>query len=83
MKNVSLSVRRLSAERHASKFVFVTVIVIVAFNIIIKETMLPLYTQIASEFADLDDTSGRMEAEGVIHKSLVWRQAHGDDDYEG
>jgi len=40
-----------------------------------EEKLLPLYTQIASEFADLHDRSGRMEAKGVIRKGLEWRRA--------
>jgi len=40
-----------------------------------EEKLQPLYTQIAAEFADLHDRSGRMEAKGVIRKSLEWRRA--------
>eukprot|EP00441_Pelagodinium_beii_P031460 CAMPEP_0197637908 /NCGR_PEP_ID=MMETSP1338-20131121/12992_1 /TAXON_ID=43686 ORGANISM="Pelagodinium beii, Strain RCC1491" /NCGR_SAMPLE_ID=MMETSP1338 /ASSEMBLY_ACC=CAM_ASM_000754 /LENGTH=2142 /DNA_ID=CAMNT_0043210401 /DNA_START=44 /DNA_END=6472 /DNA_ORIENTATION=+ len=35
----------------------------------------PLYTQIACEFADLHDRTGRMEAKGVIKKGLEWKRA--------
>jgi len=40
-----------------------------------EEKLGPVYTQIASEFADLHDRSGRMEAKGVIRKSLEWRHS--------
>jgi len=40
-----------------------------------EEKLAPVYTQIASEFADLHDRSGRMEAKGVIRKSLEWRHS--------
>jgi acetyl-CoA carboxylase/biotin carboxylase 1 len=40
-----------------------------------EEKLAPLYTQIACEFADLHDRSGRMEAKGVIRKGLEWRRA--------
>lgn len=35
----------------------------------------PLYTQIAHEFADLHDRSGRMKAKGVISEELEWRSS--------
>ena len=40
-----------------------------------EEKMAPLYTQIACEFADLHDRTGRMEAKGVIRKGLEWSRA--------
>jgi len=40
-----------------------------------EEKLSPLYTQIACEFADLHDRAGRMEATGVIRKSLEWRRS--------
>ena len=40
-----------------------------------EEKLAPLYTQIACEFADLHDRTGRMEAKGVIRKGLEWRRA--------
>lgn len=40
-----------------------------------EEKLAPLYTQIACEFADLHDRTGRMEAKGVIQKGLEWRRA--------
>jgi len=40
-----------------------------------EEKLAPLYTQIACEFADLHDRTGRMEAMGVIRKGLEWRRA--------
>jgi len=40
-----------------------------------EEKLAPLYTQIACEFADLHDRTGRMEAKGVIRKGLHWRRA--------
>nr|ASA45565.1 acetyl CoA carboxylase 1a [Amphidinium carterae] len=38
-----------------------------------EEKLRPLFTQIAAEFADLHDRTGRMEAVGVIRKGLEWR----------
>jgi len=40
-----------------------------------EETLKPLYTQIACEFADLHDRTGRMEAKGVIRKGLEWKDS--------
>eukprot|EP00448_Togula_jolla_P028624 CAMPEP_0170621536 /NCGR_PEP_ID=MMETSP0224-20130122/28649_1 /TAXON_ID=285029 /ORGANISM="Togula jolla, Strain CCCM 725" /LENGTH=2149 /DNA_ID=CAMNT_0010947793 /DNA_START=63 /DNA_END=6512 /DNA_ORIENTATION=- len=40
-----------------------------------EEQLLPLYTQIACEFADLHDRTGRMAAKGVIRKPLEWRNS--------
>ncbi|CAG8469460.1 4231_t:CDS:2 [Paraglomus brasilianum] len=40
-----------------------------------KNELLPVYTQIAFQFADLHDTPGRMKAKGCIRKSLEWRQS--------
>eukprot|EP00441_Pelagodinium_beii_P036360 CAMPEP_0197642468 /NCGR_PEP_ID=MMETSP1338-20131121/16115_1 /TAXON_ID=43686 ORGANISM="Pelagodinium beii, Strain RCC1491" /NCGR_SAMPLE_ID=MMETSP1338 /ASSEMBLY_ACC=CAM_ASM_000754 /LENGTH=2163 /DNA_ID=CAMNT_0043215591 /DNA_START=12 /DNA_END=6503 /DNA_ORIENTATION=+ len=40
-----------------------------------EEKLAPLYTQIACEFADLHDRTGRMEAKGVIRKGLEWKRA--------
>lgn len=40
-----------------------------------EEALLPLYTQIACEFADLHDRTGRMEAKGVIRGALEWRRS--------
>jgi acetyl-CoA carboxylase/biotin carboxylase 1 len=40
-----------------------------------EETLKPLYTQLACEFADLHDRTGRMEAKGVIRKGLAWKGA--------
>ena len=38
-----------------------------------EKTLGPLYTQIAHEFADLHDRSGRMKAKGCITDELTWR----------
>lgn len=38
-----------------------------------EKTLLPLYTQIAHEFADLHDRAGRMKAKGCINEVLEWR----------
>eukprot|EP00933_Yihiella_yeosuensis_P020595 TRINITY_DN16471_c1_g1_i1.p1 TRINITY_DN16471_c1_g1~~TRINITY_DN16471_c1_g1_i1.p1 ORF type:complete len:1059 (-),score=252.45 TRINITY_DN16471_c1_g1_i1:316-3216(-) len=40
-----------------------------------EEKLAPLYTQIACEFADLHDRTGRMEAKGVIRKGLHWKRS--------
>lgn len=40
-----------------------------------EDKLQPLYTQIACEFADLHDRTGRMEAKGVIRKGLEWRRS--------
>ena len=40
-----------------------------------EEKLAPLYTQIACEFADLHDRTGRMEATGVIKRGLEWRRS--------
>lgn len=45
-------------------------------EILQREKLLsPLYTQIAHEFADLHDRSGRMKAKGVISDALEWKNA--------
>jgi acetyl-CoA carboxylase/biotin carboxylase 1 len=40
-----------------------------------ENALLPIYTQIALQFADLHDRAGRMEAKGAIRKALQWPQA--------
>ncbi|ORX57605.1 acetyl-CoA carboxylase [Hesseltinella vesiculosa] len=40
-----------------------------------EQALLPVYQQVAIQFADLHDRSGRMEAKGVIRKTLEWRTA--------
>lgn len=40
-----------------------------------EQQLLPVYGQIALQFADLHDRSGRMEAKGVIRQSLRWQNA--------
>lgn len=41
-----------------------------------RETLLlPVYTQIALQFADLHDRAGRMKAKGTIRQALRWREA--------
>lgn len=40
-----------------------------------EQNLLPVYSQIALQFADLHDRSGRMEAKGVIRSSLRWQNA--------
>jgi len=40
-----------------------------------EQKLLPLYTQIACEFADLHDRTGRMLAKGVIRGALEWRRS--------
>jgi len=40
-----------------------------------EEKLRPLFTQIAAEFADLHDRTGRMEAVGVIRKGLEWKNS--------
>lgn len=37
-----------------------------------EEMLLPLYTQVAHEFADLHDRSGRMKAKGVVRDVVSW-----------
>ena len=37
--------------------------------------LLPTYTQVAQEFADLHDRSGRMKAKGVIRDVVRWEDA--------
>lgn len=37
-----------------------------------EELLLPVYGQIAHQFADLHDRAGRMEAKGVIRQALQW-----------
>ena len=37
--------------------------------------LLPTYTQVAQEFADLHDRSGRMKAKGVIRDVVTWEDA--------
>jgi len=38
-----------------------------------EKMLVPLYTQIAHEFADLHDRAGRMKAKGVINEVLTWK----------
>lgn len=40
-----------------------------------EQTLLPVYSQIALQFADLHDRAGRMEAKGTIRQPLQWRNA--------
>ncbi|KAL1988453.1 hypothetical protein VTN96DRAFT_9508 [Rasamsonia emersonii] len=40
-----------------------------------EEQLLPVYTQIALQFADLHDRAGRMEAKGAIRRPLQWKDA--------
>jgi len=40
-----------------------------------EKQLLPLYTQIATKFAELHDTSLRMKAKGVIKEVLDWRNS--------
>lgn len=40
-----------------------------------EEQLLPIYSQIALQFADLHDRSGRMKAKGVIRDQLEWRES--------
>lgn len=40
-----------------------------------EEKLLPVYLQIALQFADLHDRAGRMEAKGTIRHPLKWKDA--------
>jgi len=40
-----------------------------------EELLKPVYTQAATEFADLHDKTGRMQAKGVIKDSVPWAQS--------
>ncbi|KAK9765298.1 acetyl-coenzyme-A carboxylase, variant 3 [Basidiobolus ranarum] len=40
-----------------------------------EKELLPVYLQIAANFADLHDTPGRMKAKGVIRDVLQWKDA--------
>jgi acetyl-CoA carboxylase/biotin carboxylase 1 len=40
-----------------------------------EKTLLPIYGQIAIQFADLHDRAGRMQAKGVIRQALQWQNA--------
>ena len=40
-----------------------------------ENTLLPLYLQIAHEFADLHDRAGRMKAKGVVRDALSWKSS--------
>lgn len=40
-----------------------------------EKQLLPIYSQIAAQFADLHDRAGRMKAKGVIRDALEWRNA--------
>jgi acetyl-CoA carboxylase/biotin carboxylase 1 len=49
-----------------------------ALQIKIRESkVLPIYQQIAVQFADLHDTPGRMEAAGVIKAQVEWKSSRG------
>ncbi|KAF9904003.1 acetyl-coenzyme-A carboxylase [Linnemannia zychae] len=40
-----------------------------------EQELLPVYQQLAIQFADLHDTAGRMKAKGTIRESLDWTNA--------
>lgn len=40
-----------------------------------EQLLIPVYTQISLQFADLHDRAGRMKAKNVIRDSLRWREA--------
>jgi len=40
-----------------------------------ENALLPLYLQVAHEFADLHDRAGRMKAKGVIRDALSWKRS--------
>lgn len=40
-----------------------------------EEQVMPVYQQIALQFADLHDRAGRMQAKGTIRQALQWTQA--------
>eukprot|EP00741_Cyanophora_paradoxa_P025193 tig00000350_g24318.t1 len=40
-----------------------------------EEELLPMYNQVAVQFADLHDTPGRMKAKKVIEQVVPWKQA--------
>ncbi len=40
-----------------------------------EQLLLPVYTQIAIQFADLHDRAGRMRAKGTIRQPLRWRES--------
>lgn len=40
-----------------------------------EKLLLPIYSQIALQFADLHDRAGRMQAKGVIRQALRWQNA--------
>ncbi|KAJ1949365.1 acetyl-coenzyme-A carboxylase [Linderina macrospora] len=40
-----------------------------------EKSLLPVYTQLAVQFADLHDRAGRMVAKGVVRKELQWKNA--------
>jgi acetyl-CoA carboxylase/biotin carboxylase 1 len=40
-----------------------------------EQLLLPVYTQIALQFADLHDRAGRMQAKGAIRMPLQWKNA--------
>jgi len=40
-----------------------------------EQSLIPVYEQIAVQFCELHDTPGRMEAVGVIEKSIEWKEA--------
>ncbi|KAI9723252.1 MAG: Acetyl-CoA carboxylase [Candelaria pacifica] len=40
-----------------------------------ESLLLPVYTQISLQFADLHDRAGRMEAKGTIRQPLRWKEA--------
>ena len=40
-----------------------------------EKVLLPLYNQIALQFADLHDRPNRMKAKGTIREALVWSES--------
>ena len=40
-----------------------------------EQELLPIYSQIAIQFADLHDTPGRIKSKEIIRKSLEWKDS--------
>merc|ERR1711972_27157 len=40
-----------------------------------EDLLLPLYTQVAHEFADMHDRTGRMTAKGAIRMPVAWKDS--------
>ena len=77
MQRTDVELRRLSAELAAAKQLGddAAVAALTKQYKARERKILPIYQQIAVQFADLHDTPGRMEAAGVIKAEVEWKHS--------